>query len=119
MLTNALLALAPDDEQERRSRLLLGRLVRGAPAGASPNTAAARRLLKPLLRLFYPSLPEPRRRIDLALWAVVVEVSMSRNDAIKPRIAPHARAIGLAAAASGRSPHAVGAERHPLTVEAP
>jgi hypothetical protein len=28
-----------------------------------------------------PSLPEPRRRIDLALWAVVVEVSMSVKDA--------------------------------------
>jgi hypothetical protein len=39
-------------------------------------------LLKPLLRARYPSLPEPRRRIDLALWAVVVEVNMSPSDAI-------------------------------------
>ena len=51
-----------------------GATFRGAPAGASPNAAAARRLLKPLPRAFYPSLPEPRRRIDLALWAVVIVV---------------------------------------------
>jgi len=43
---------------------------------ASPTTS------EPLLRAFYPSLPEPRRRIDLALWAVVVEVNMSLSDAI-------------------------------------
>jgi hypothetical protein len=80
-------APAMDDEQERRSRLVLphegsslGASLPGAPAGASPNAAAARRLLKPLLWAFYPSLPEPRRRIDLALWAVVVQVGITIQD---------------------------------------
>jgi hypothetical protein len=78
------LALALDDEQERRSTLLLphegsslgGLAPRGAgwrltKRGSGPTTS------EPLLRAFYPSLPEPRRRIDLALWAVVVEVGMA------------------------------------------
>jgi hypothetical protein len=45
----------------------------------------ARTGLSRAAKAFYPSLPEPRRRNDLALWAVVVKVAMSNKDATKPR----------------------------------
>jgi hypothetical protein len=79
-----------DDEQERRSTLLLpqegsslGRLAPRGAGWASPNAAAARRLLKPLLRAFYPSLPEPRRRHRPDPVGRVRGVSMSPSDAVE------------------------------------
>jgi hypothetical protein len=66
------------DCSSRTNEAVSGASLRGAPAGASPNAAAARPPSETASKGVLPSLPEPRRRIDLALWAVVVEVSIVR-----------------------------------------
>jgi putative transposase len=56
------------------SSWLTSRRVVGSPGAGRPRPATWRRRI-PKLRAgtFFPSLLEPRRRIDRALWAVVME----------------------------------------------